>query len=347
MNLILNKYNRSIPLIFITFLAYTSVLFAEKTDVIIMNNGDHITGEIKSMQFGMVTFKTDDAGTLNIKWDKIKHMISKNIFEVQVEDGRIYYGSLDTTYSVRQMKVKGASQTKLLFKIYVVSITPIKDTFWDILDGYIKLGFNYAKGTTNGQFTLGANSKYRTRHGNTELDLNSIISFRQERESSRKQDLTLSYQRFLENKWLLGGSVGLEQNTELGIELRALVNAVGGYNLIQSNENLFLGVMGLSFNRESFRDSTKPTFNLEGLIALQYRLFIYDHPKASLNTNLTLFPGITDRGRFRLNYNITLSWEIIIDLYWDLSGYYSYDNKPTSGASSDDYGINTAFKYEF
>ena len=209
------------------------------------------------------------------------------------------------------------------------------------------MGLNYAKGTTNGQFTLGANSKYRTRHANTEIDLNSIISFRQEQESSRKQDLTLSYQRFLENKWLLGGSIGLEQNTELGIELRALVNAVGGYNMVQSNENLFFGLLGLSFNRESFRDSTKPNFNLEGLIAFQYQLFIYDHPKASLNTHLTLYPGITDRGRFRLNYNITLSWEIIIDLYWDLSGYFSYDNKPTSGASSNDYGINTAFKYEF
>jgi hypothetical protein len=311
-----------------------------------MNNADHITGEIKKMQFGIVTFKTDDAGTLSIKWDKIRHMISKKIFEVEVQDGRSYYGALDTTYSVRQMIVKGTNQTKLLFKIYVVSITPIKETFWDILDGYVKLGFNYAKGTATGQITFGGNTKYRTRHGNTELTLNSIVSFREKQESSRKQDLTLTYQRYLENKWILGSSIGLEQNTELGIKLRTSVNAGGGYSIIQTNENLFFGLLGLSLNRESFTDSTKPTFNLEGLLSLQYQLFIYDSPKATLNTNINAYPGLTDWGRIRLNYDITLSWEIINDLYWDLSGYYSYDNKPTSGASSDDYGVNTSFKYE-
>ncbi|MCZ6702688.1 MAG: hypothetical protein O6940_06560 [Ignavibacteria bacterium] len=48
-----------------------------------------------------------------------------------------------------------------------------------------------------------------------------------------------------------------------------------------------------------------------------------------------------------MNYDIVLSWEIIIDLYWDLSFYASYDNKPTGLASSTDYGINTSSKFEF
>ncbi|MEJ2196718.1 MAG: DUF481 domain-containing protein [Ignavibacteriaceae bacterium] len=329
------------------FLLLTTIVFPQRTDIIIMNNGDHYTGEIKKLKFGIVTFKTDDAGTLSIKWDKIKHLISKNIFEVQVQDGRAYYGALDTTYSVRQMVVKSKDQTKFLFKIYIVEITPIKDTFWDILDGYVKIGFNYTKGSATGQFTLGGNTKYRTRHRNLELNLNSIISFQKQKESSRKQDLTLYYQRFLKHKWILSSSTGLEQNTELGIELRALINLGGGYTLIQSNENYLYTVMGLSLNREAYTDTTQSVTNLEGLISSQYQLFIYDHPKASLNTNMNIYPGLTDWGRIRINYDITLSWEMILDLYWDLSGYYSYDNKPTSGASSNDYGINTSFKYEF
>ena len=78
-----------------------------------MNNGDHITGEIKKLQFGIVTFKTDDAGTLSIQWDKLRHLISTDIFEVDLADGRIYYGTLDTTYSVRQMVVKGKDETEI------------------------------------------------------------------------------------------------------------------------------------------------------------------------------------------------------------------------------------------
>ncbi|MHA2101077.1 MAG: hypothetical protein ACW99A_20595, partial [Candidatus Kariarchaeaceae archaeon] len=68
------------------FLFLSAISFAQRTDIIIMNNDDHITGEIKKMQYGIVTFKTDDAGTLSIKWDKIRHLISTDIFEVQVQD---------------------------------------------------------------------------------------------------------------------------------------------------------------------------------------------------------------------------------------------------------------------
>ena len=314
-----------------------------------MNNGDYITGEIKKMQYNLVTFKTDDAGTLNIKWDKIRHLISKDIFEVDLVDGRVYYGSLDTTYSPRQMKVKGKDGTKFLFKKYVVKFVPIKDTFWDRLDGFIKLGFNFTKSTETGQFTLGGNAKFKRKVDNTEVNLNSIISFRNDEQTAKRQDLTLTYQRFLLHKWFVGASVGLEENSELGIQLRAILNTAAGYVIVQSNHDVFYGMLGLSLNRENFIDTTEGATNLEGLIALNYQLYIYDSPKASLSTDIVAFPGLTDWGRIRVNYNITLSWEIIIDLFWELSGYYSYDNKPTTGtgASSNDYYINTAFKYEF
>jgi hypothetical protein len=331
----------------ISLLVLSSTSIAQRTDIIIMDNGDHITGEIKKMQYGIVTFKTDDAGTLSIKWDKIRHLISTDIFEVDLADGRIYYGSLDTTYSRRQMKVKGEGGTKFLFKEYVIKIVPIKDTFWDRLDGYIKIGFNYTKSTETGQFTFGGNLKFKRAVDNTELILNSIVSFRNEEESARRQDLTLTYQRNMAHKWFAFGSVGLEQNTELGIQLRAITTVAPGYGIIQSSQNVFYGLLGLSLNRENFIDTTKDATNLEGLLAMSYQFYIYDSPKASLNTDVVLYPGLTDWGRIRFNYNITLSWEIIIDLFWELSGYYSYDNKPTAGASSNDYYINTAFKYEF
>ena len=124
-------------------------------------------------------------------------------------------------------------------------------------------------------------------------------------------------------------------------------HGTAGYGIFQTNKDLFYGLLGLSLNRESFTNQAEGATNVEALLALNYQLYIYDSPKASLSTDLVTFPGLTDWGRIRVNYNITLSWEIIIDLFWELSGYYSYDNKPTSGASSNDYYINTAFKFEF
>ena len=42
-----------------------------RTDVVTLPNGDRITGEIKRLERGRLEFKTDDAGTLYLEWDKI------------------------------------------------------------------------------------------------------------------------------------------------------------------------------------------------------------------------------------------------------------------------------------
>ncbi len=327
------------------FILSQSVLFAQKTDVIIMNNGDHITGEIKWLEYGMLSFKTDDMGTLKIKWDKIKRIISDKYFEVDLQDGRAYYGSLDTTDYADEILIRGYTQEKVVLKKYVVLITRLKSSFWDILDGYVKLGFNYAKGTSTGQFNFGSSLNYRTKKYYTTLTLNSVLAFRSQEQTSRKQDLTLSSQLVSPGKWLVGGSISAEQNTELGIKLRASILAGGGYIFIIDNSNLLLGIAGLNFNRESYTDTTSSIFNLEGVVQGDYKLFIYDTPKTSLTTSVKIFPGITNFGRIRGNFDIEMSWEIIVDVYWDLTFYFSFDNKPTENASSTDYGINTAFKY--
>ena len=57
------------------FLA-ASAAHAEKTDVVVLGNGDRFTGEIKGMSRGQLDFKTDDAGRLSIEWIKIARITS-------------------------------------------------------------------------------------------------------------------------------------------------------------------------------------------------------------------------------------------------------------------------------
>lgn len=85
--------------IFIFLIVFTGCLssvdvIAQKTDIIIMDNGDRITGEVKKLEYGLVTFKTDDAGTISIKWDKIASLTGKDTFEVETEEGNVYFGSI-------------------------------------------------------------------------------------------------------------------------------------------------------------------------------------------------------------------------------------------------------------
>jgi hypothetical protein len=55
----------------------------EKTDIVILKNGDRITCEVKSLSRGMLTVKTDSMGTVDIKWPDVDKITTKYLFTVQ------------------------------------------------------------------------------------------------------------------------------------------------------------------------------------------------------------------------------------------------------------------------
>ena len=65
-----------------------------RTDVVTLANGDRITGEIVRLERGRLEFKTDDAGTLYLEWDKLSSLVSTRLVEVLTTDGRRFLGSL-------------------------------------------------------------------------------------------------------------------------------------------------------------------------------------------------------------------------------------------------------------
>ncbi|MFI5236529.1 MAG: DUF481 domain-containing protein, partial [Ignavibacteriales bacterium] len=257
-------------------------------------------------------------------------------------------GSIEQSDYGGMLVVKGVTINNNLFMKYIVSMNRIKESFWDILDGYVKLGFSYTKANEIGQLSLGGDAKYRTKINYSELILNSVITTTADQPTSRKQDLSFTYQHNFERTWFGTGLANLEENTELGIKLRASIGGGIGNNVIQYEHQYSYVVGGLLFNREWLTDQSEATYNIEGLINAQYQLFKYDHPKASLLTYFYLLPSLTEFGRIRFSYNIQLSWEIFIDFYWDLTLYFDHDNKPHSAdASKSDYRIDTSIKYEF
>jgi len=332
----------------IIILFFSFISFAQKTDVVILKNGDKLTGEVKYLRVGILTYKTDNMETVEIQWNKIKSIETKNFFEVEVADGRVYFGSIDPSVDEEMMTVKGVTLDHNLFMKYVVRINRIKESFWDIIEGSIKFGFSFTKASNIGQLSLGGNAKYRTKINVSELAVNSVITTTEKEPTSSKNDLSFSYQHNLQYQWFAAGIASLQENSELGIKLRASLGGGVGNNFIQTQNQWLYTLAGLSVNREAKSDQTETINNVEGLLNAQYQFFKYDHPKATFLTYIYVFPSLSNLGRFRFNYNIELSWEMVLDFYWDLTFYFEYDNQPQSeNASQSDYNIQTSLKYIF
>ena len=55
---------------------------AAKTDVVVLINGNAVTGEVKSLDFGSLRYSTDSMGTVNIDWEDIVTVTSEQSLTV-------------------------------------------------------------------------------------------------------------------------------------------------------------------------------------------------------------------------------------------------------------------------
>src|SRR5277367_3234714 len=82
------------------FLLAAPLFARESTDVIIMKNGDHLTGETTGLNAGVLYMSMKYIlGTSSVAWSSVARLESKQLFLVKTEDGSVYTGTLNTTDS--------------------------------------------------------------------------------------------------------------------------------------------------------------------------------------------------------------------------------------------------------
>jgi hypothetical protein len=332
------------------FLAAATDVFARaKTDVVVVRNGDHVTCEIKELSKGMLQVKTDDMGTLNIKWEKVIGLESGYYFRVEVSSGARFFGTPHLEQGDSVMRVTGVDAVAALDLINVVSITPIEQSFWDKFDGSLSLGFSYTRASSVAQLTFDWVNVFRTERNHLDSRANTIVTDKgTNEETSRKGEFSTTWNRLLRKKWT--GSVygAIQRNDELGIRRRLIGSLGSGVNAIRSNRQVLQITAGVALNSELGTDTTQTQESIEGVLMTGYSFFKYDSPKSDINTAFTYFPSFTESERYRLEFNIKLRHELVSDFFFDLSYYLSYDSKlPSTGEVKKDYGIVTSVSWTY
>ena len=204
-------------------LFFFDTVWAQKTDIVVLKNGDRITGEVKELRVGKLEYSTDDVGTIFIEWDKVIFLKSKSTYELETEAGDKYFGTVDTDTTENKLLVLNQNRTVPLELPQVVRISRIKDSVWKRLDGSADLGFSYTKASEVGQLILNADVRYRTRRISSNLTASSTNTFREDEETTKRNTLKWISFLFFPDPWATAGLVKLEQNSELGIDLRLLL----------------------------------------------------------------------------------------------------------------------------
>jgi putative salt-induced outer membrane protein YdiY len=320
----------------------------DKSDVVVLRNGDRISGDIHSLEFGILTLSTDNMETLSIEWPAVRSLTSKFEFAIERRDGTKYYGSIATSADGADLVITSAGGTVRFPMSELERISRFSSRFWDRINGGLSVGFSYSKSSSIQVSNVNFNANYRS----TTIDSTVAFSSNTTKDSSgstTNRELLSGAIQFLRqsrNFWGLLGS--LERDQSLGIDARLTAGAGIGRRFVQTTFSELTGVVGLVGTEEWIVDKPEPRASVEAVAGGSWQVFKFVDPKTRLNLSLYVFPSLTESGRYRSTGDLSLTHKFPHDITVGLTGYLSYDNQPPeAGAEKSDYGITFNLGYSF
>ena len=318
---------------------------AAKTDIVELVNGDRITCEIKKLDRGKLTVKTDGLGTLSIEWDDIQHISSKARYDVQLASGHRTFGTL-VRADKRTVDVVEGAQTERFALGDIVRIAPLGGTFWRRLDGSISAGFSFTEANNQTQWTFDSSVSYRSRRWLTELDADSLLTINEDTDRQSRNNLALQSRRFLRPRWSALGFLQFQQNEELSLNLRSLVGVGAGRILAQSNRTLVTALAGVAFTREQYSGEGDQNV-AEAVAGGSWEWFTFDGRSTNLSTATYTYYALNGDSRVRLEMNTSFKSDIVGDLYWSINAFESFNSQPPMDQKKSDFGISATIGWTF
>jgi hypothetical protein len=321
--------------------------FAQKDDVIVLVNGDRVTGEIKTYYEGRLTVDTSHSSWIKVKWSLIESITSDKQFDVETTDGVHHYGTLAPSDPPGQLTIVSGPQTVTVGFFDVFGLTPVYQTFWKRWEGSLDFGFNYTQSNDLIQLNFAFDGVYRMRESQFVVGLSAFFSRQDDVTAASRGSFGLAYDRFLGTDWVAEALVGLDRNVQLGLDLRETVGVAAGRYLVRTNQASLIVLVGFTGNHEIPVEGTD-TDSAEAAVGGRYSYFMYDYPKLTLSTNLGVYPSLTISGRVRVEFLASVKREIVSDFYLSLSIFDSFDSRdPTTLTPKNDWGPTVSIGWKF
>ena len=343
-------------IIFICIVLFPPPLFArEKTDVIVMKNGDRMTCEIKGLSAGVLSVKLSYAqGTIGVEWAQVARLESNQLFLIRAEDGTVYTGKLSTgeTSGERPMNIQIASEPEKEVEIsqsQLIKLDQTAQTFRRRFDGAISTGILYSKGNETTQYNIASQVEYRRERWSGQASFNSSLAASSRASDSTRNQMDLSCMKLLRwNNWFYSGAGNFLQSSVQGIDLQTTLGGGIGRFLRNSNQSSLYIVGGLAWQNAQYKTYTArqgAQNAAAGLIITDLKIFRFK--KTDLDVSAVILPGITEAGRVRTNLNASYYIKVFGDLSWNMSFYGNWDNQPPPTLSGSDYGTSSGLSWTF
>ena len=317
----------------------------KKTDIITLYNGDRVTGEFKGLYGGVVSFDTDALGLVKIEWKHVSRLETVYHYDIRLSDGTRYYSGIDESTIAGQIKVSADDKQHNIEMLDIVELRAVEDSWIDRIDIYLSAGYSYTKASSVAQTTLNTDISYedentrnaltgRTTLTDTETDVTNSTKWDLSRTvwTDRSKLFRTFYGRF-------------ETNDELALDSRYTGGAGLGRYFIDTQKLRWTGTAGLQVLTEQSTGGERQE-SVEAFLSTSFAAWKFDTPELDLDLKFNVYPSLSESNRVRADTDIRIRWELVEDLFWDITAFGTYDNK--AGTDHEiDYGVTTGVGWKY
>lgn len=319
----------------------SSLAAADPADLVVLVNGDRLTGSIERLEEGTLVLRSKLLGMVRVDWTDVRSIASEKTLSVMTERGREFTGQLNRQDGETLIVQHGGSVTKLPSGS-VVRIAPETRTkgparILRALTGTADLGHSLARGNQNQmQSSLGARAEYRSARYEFSGRLDSLFARQDGARSQSRHALNLRLDRFVNARVFTYGLSGLERNERRKLDLRTRLGGGVGWRLRDRGDTELSVLGGFAYVHERFRAQENRVAG-EGFFGVEWETLLLQ--VVELSTQVTMHPDLVGSGRIRLEYDSTFRVPIAGRFTYSLRVFDRYDNRPATTVARNDYGI--------
>jgi putative salt-induced outer membrane protein YdiY len=325
----------------------------KKDDVVVMKNGDRMTGEIKQLDHGLLYFKSSYMNaSVELDWKEVATLQTKDPFIITLTSGRRVTGPIERNLakqSNQETFVMGAGSAGLVVHpSQVIEIRQAEESLWKQVNGNVDFGLSYTSGTNPTTLSLSANGAYEGDKNVIAVSTSSQFSSQSNAPNSFRYTLDSDYSRFLARRWFAIGLFNFLKSDQQDLNWRTTYGAGLGKEIVRTDRSAFQVFGGLDYSREQYFPSAgrdNSTNSMEALTGAKYSTFRFK--TLDISWDGIMYPSITDSPRVRFSTGGNLKIELIKDLYWSFRVYENYDTRPPVNAPKSDFGLTTSLGFKF
>jgi len=323
---------------------------AKRKDVVIMKNGDHLTGEVKKLESGVLYVDLEYvSGSIGVNWLQVEKVESSGGFQVQFKSGQRVAGTIgkvpEDAAPGKDFEVRGPTASVQEAAPNVINIESQKHSFWRQLTGSLDVGFSFTSGNSQTQANSDASVGYLSTKWSGNGSFTSSFSGAPGSSKTNLYEFQTLDEVFVSRKSFLAGLGDFLHSSQQDLDLRTTLGGGYGRYLIHTNENVLSWLAGAVYTHEGYISDTSSTQNAEGLFGVTYQLFRFD--RYNLQSQLFVYPGLSDLGRVRTTAKTTFSVKLVNNFHTDFSFWDNFDSRPPGGGKRNELGVSNSIGWTF